>query len=230
MGDVIRIAAVDDHSLYLQGLRRAFSQASDMELVAEGATAEEACKIAVDAKPDVLLLDLNIPGNGIAAARTIASLAPRVKIVMLTGYSDDDQVGTALEAGIKGYVLKGAGAREIQESVRAVHRDQPYIAQDLASRLLVRNGGIPRASERYKSDFCKLTCREDQVIKHAAAGLTNKEIAQKLDLPVRTVRNCMSTILHKCGARTRLEAVLAFEQWNNVDADRRSAAANKRED
>lgn len=209
MTDVIRIAAVDDHALFLEGLRRALSFAPDMAVVAEGATAADACRIAAEHTPDVLILDLRIPGHGITAARAIASLAPSVKIMIVTGSSEEDQVAAAVAAGAKGYVLKGAGAAEVQDAVRAVHTGRPYVTPELASRLLLQL--IARAPTAGEKPACsKLHEREQQILEFARAGLTNKEIAARLGRSVRSVRKCMSSILRKCGARNRLEAAVAL--------------------
>jgi RNA polymerase sigma factor (sigma-70 family) len=210
MSEPIRVAAVDDHSLFLQGLRRALSQAPDIVVLGDGANADDACRIAMENEPDVLLLDLNIPGTGIAAARTITAQAPHVKIIVVTGSSEDDDVTEALSVGAKGYLLKGAGAAEVLDAIRAVHTGRPYVTQELASRLIVQTIG-KQANSATRDVSSKLNDRERQIIRHATEGLTNKEIAQRLGLPVRTVRNYMSSILRKCGVRNRLEAVLALE-------------------
>jgi DNA-binding NarL/FixJ family response regulator len=206
----IRVAAIDDHSLFLQGLRRALGQAPDIVVLGDGSTAADACRIAVDDGPDVILLDLNIPGTGIAAARTISARAPDVKIIFVTGSCEDDDVSQALAVGAKGYLLKGAGAAEVIDAIRAVHTGRPYVTQELASRLVVQTIGKTIAAND-RNAARKLNDRERQIIRHATAGLTNKEIAQRLALPARTVRNHMSSILRKCGVRNRLEAVMALE-------------------
>jgi DNA-binding NarL/FixJ family response regulator len=211
MGEMIRIAAVDDHSLFLQGLQRAIGNEPDMTMLAVGSTAEDACRIVAETAPDVLLLDLNIPGGGIEAARAIAKTASPVKIIMVTGYGEDDQVTSALSSGVMGYLLKGAGAAELRDAIRAVHAGRPYVTEELASRLLVQKFGT-RMGIQESDVLNSLSDREQQIIRHVTEGLTNKEIAERLDLPVRTVRKRMSAILRKCGARNRLQAVLAFDR------------------
>jgi DNA-binding NarL/FixJ family response regulator len=209
MKSSIRIAAVDDHALFLEGLRRAFRGIGDIEIVAEGATAADASRITAETKPDILLLDIDIPGSGIVAAHKISSAFPMVKIIMLTGSCEDDHVGAALNAGARGYVLKGSTISEVQDSIRAVHSGRPYVTQELASRLLVQHAGIPHTFGRDADSI--LDHREQQVAVRVSAGLTYREIAEELGLSTSTVRDCLSTILHKCGVPTRIEEAAVLE-------------------
>jgi DNA-binding NarL/FixJ family response regulator len=136
--ELIEIAAVDDHSPFLQRLQHAVSQASDMTMLATGSTAKDACRIAAEDAPDVLLLDHNIPGGGITAARKIARTYSQVKIIMVSGQGNDAQITSALASGAIGYLLKNANATELHDAIRAVHAGRPYITEELASRLVVR--------------------------------------------------------------------------------------------
>ena len=130
---------------------------------------------------------------------------------MLTGSCDDDHVGAALNAGAKGYLLKGSTIHEVQASIRAVYCGQPYVTQELASRLLVQHVGVAHAFCKGRDVVSILNSREQQVAVRISAGLTNKEIAEELALSIRTIRNCLSTILHKCGVRNRLEIAIALD-------------------
>jgi DNA-binding NarL/FixJ family response regulator len=141
--ELIEIAAVDDHSPFLQRLRQAVSQASDMTMLAVGATAKDAYRIAAEEAPDVLLLDLDIQGGGIKAAHTIAKTHSHVKIIMVSGHGDDEQITSALASGAIGYLLKNANSTELHDAIRAVHAGRPYITEELASRLVVRLFGTP---------------------------------------------------------------------------------------
>lgn len=208
MQDQIPIAIVDDHPMIIEGLKRVLRLASHIKVVAEGTTAEAACRIAKDDKPSVMLLDIGIPGNGITAAQTIASTTPDVKIIVLTGSDDEEQVAVALAAGVKGYLLKGSGSAEIIRAINAVHDGTPYVAPALASRLLVRKAKEKASAEEILQQ--RLSSRELEIFKCAAKGLSNKEIADKLGLQVRSVKNCMSRIFLKLGARSRVEAVMKF--------------------
>ena len=138
MPEAIRIAVIDDHPIFRGGLQRAFSLAPDVKLVAEGASAADASLIAKEQQPDVMLLDVTMPGGGIEAARAIVASGSSVKTIMLTGSDDDEYVAAALAAGAQGYLLKGANAAELLEAVRTVHSGRPYVTPALSSSLLVR--------------------------------------------------------------------------------------------
>jgi DNA-binding NarL/FixJ family response regulator len=204
----ITIGVVDDHPMFLQGLKRALRSAAHLEFVAEGASAEDACRIASKIKPDILLVDIGIPGNGIKAAETIGATAPSVKVIMVTGSDEDDHVERALAAGAKGYLLKGAGAEEVISAINTVHEGKPFITPLLASRLLVErfnSCSTPRAAPQVR-----LNRREQEILDCAAQGMTNKEIAEKLGLQLRSVKNYMSRVLLKLGVRNRMEAIIHF--------------------
>ena len=208
MSEHIRIAAVDDHPLFLEGLQRALRAVPELELICQGHSAADARRISREVKPDILLLDIGIPGDGIAALRAIALDNPAAKIVMLTGSDDDDHVADALAAGAKGYLLKGAGLAELVEAVRSVNAGQPYVMQAVASRMLVQKLGVKTLSVSRQLD--QLNYRERQVLDYAAQGMTNRDIAVKLKLKVRTVKNYMSRILQKMQARNRFAAIAAY--------------------
>ena len=208
MDEQIKIAAVDDHPMFLDGLRRALRRAPDLSFVAEGYSAADACRIAEEVKPDVLLLDIGIPGGGLAAARAIKSTVPSVHIVMLTASDADEAVAEALSAGAKGYLLKGAGATEVIEAIRSVRSEVPYISIELASRMLVQKVVAERSQRQKWHTRVKLSEREQNILDFASQGMTNKEIADKLGLSVRTVKRQMSTILQKLQVRSRLEAAI----------------------
>ncbi len=217
MDERIRVSAIDDHPMFLEGLRRAVRQTPDVELVAEGCTADDACRIAETVKPDVMLLDIGIPGDGLKALRRILSMASPVTVIMLTASDSDEHVAEALAAGAKGYLVKGAGASEVIEAIRSVRSNIPYISTSVASRLLIQKvaaeraqqGGGPAASPSGYLPRSLLSQREQQIVDYASQGLTNKEIADKLGLSVRTVKREMSIILQKLQVRSRLAAAVA---------------------
>lgn len=206
----IRIAAIDDHPLFLEGLQRALRAAPHIELVAQGHSAADARRIAKKVRPDVMLLDIGIPGDGISAARQIMQDDPSAKIVMLTGSDDDDRVSGALAAGARGYLLKGAGVNEVVEALQCVIAGQPYVTQQVASRLLLQKLGLKTSSAKEHLEL--LNNRELQVLECAAQGMTNRDIAVKLSLTVRTVKNYMSRILQKMEARNRFAAIAALRE------------------
>lgn len=210
MSQEIRIAAIDDHPIFLEGLCRAIRTLPHLKIVEQGATASDARRIAGDVRPDVMLLDIGIPGGGIPAARAISTHVPSVKIIMLTGSESDEHVEAALLAGAKGYLLKGAKISEVAEAVACVHSGRPYVTGEIASRLLVSR--LSAQGAMTASQVEKLNYREKQVLECASRGLTNRDIASELGLQVRTIKNYMSRILQKLQARNRVAAIATFKQ------------------
>ena len=207
MSETIRIALIDDHPIFRGGLKRAISRARDVKLVAEGATAADACLIAKERQPNVMLLDITMPGGGIEAASAIVASGSSVKVIMVTGSDDDEHVAAALAAGAQGYVLKGAEIAELLEAVRIVHSGHPYITPALSSRLLVRAARKQLLAENATVKGFGLNHREEQILELAAEGLSNSDIAAKLGLAVPTVKNYMSLIFQKMQVRNRAEAI-----------------------
>lgn len=209
MPDLIRLAVIDDHPIFRSGLHRALSRVPDVRIVAEGASADEACRIASEGQADVMLLDITLPGDGIEALRTIMAAGSPVKVIMLTGSDDDERVADSLAAGASGYLLKGISAAELVDAVRTVHAGGPYITPALSSRLLVQRMRSQRAPERTE---LRLNRREQEVLEYAAKGLSNKEIAAALGLTLATVKNYMSRVLQKLNVRSRSEAVALLQK------------------
>src|SRR5215471_10173032 len=141
MADRIRVAVIDDHPLFLRGAVQALTKTGGIEIVGEGATATDALRVAQDSEPDVMLLDIAIPGGGVEAVASIAQQCPSVRTIMLTASDSEQDVASALQAGARGYILKGCGSSEIVETVHAIFRGESYVAPSLAARLLMRCGG-----------------------------------------------------------------------------------------
>ncbi|HWN49518.1 MAG TPA: response regulator transcription factor [Xanthobacteraceae bacterium] len=213
MPDSIRIAVIDDHPLFRQGVVQALTKVDGIEVVGEGATAADALKIAQDLAPDVMLLDVVIPGGGVEAVANIARHCPGVRAVMLTASDDEQNVASALQAGARGYILKGSSSSEIVETVRAIFRGESYVAPSLGARLLMRIGKRVEAIDR--KDTHDLTPREEQILLLVAQGKTNKEIANKLNCTERTVKHHMTNIMRKSNVRNRVEAALKFSRHVN---------------
>lgn len=204
MSESIRVVIADDHPLFREGVVHTLSREADMEVVGQAATGEEAVRLACDLLPEVVLLDLAMPGQGgLAAARAIAAACPITSIVILTVSEDEEDLLAALKAGARGYVLKGVAARQLVSVVRAVHSGEVYVAPNMAARVLWEMGR-GRSSEPFDS----LTDRERQILELVAAGHTNKEIAFKLRLAEKTVKYYMTNILQKLQVRSRVEAAL----------------------
>lgn len=207
MSPAIRVAIVDDHPFFREGVKRALRRVKDIELAAEGACASEARQIADEIKPDVLLLDIAMPGGGIEATRAITEKLPAVRVIILTGSDDDAKAEAALEAGAAGFLLKGVGTLELLEAVRCVHGGEPYITPAVSSRLLLNAARARRLTQDRRVKHSDLNRREQEILNAAILGLTNLEIARQLNLALPTVKNYMSRIFEKLNVRNRAEAI-----------------------
>jgi DNA-binding NarL/FixJ family response regulator len=194
--NLIRILTVDDHPLLRKGIAALVNAEPDLKLVAEASNGEEAVEAFRSHRPDVTLMDLQMPGlDGIAAIARIRDDFPNARIIVLTTYTGDIQVLRALRAGARGYILKGHVHKELLETIRAVHAGQKRIPPDIASDL----------AEHAMDD--ELTEREIDVLKLVAAGNGNKQIADLLSIGEATVKGHVTNILSKLGANDRSHAV-----------------------
>jgi two-component system, NarL family, nitrate/nitrite response regulator NarL len=203
MAGSVRIAVVDSHSLFRSGVIHTLASVSDYTVVAEGASQEDASRIAAQHAPDILLLDLHFSFNADALKRLVAEF-PAMRIIMLTMVAEEGQVVAALQAGAAGYVLKGLSGAELIESIRRVHRGESYVDPSLAAMLLSR----PPRREAKPDPVSTLTTREEQVWDCLTQGLNNKEIARKLDLAPSTVKHYMTELFEKLQVRNRVEAAI----------------------
>ena len=220
MPDAVRIVIVDDHPLFLEGVAATLKAEPDMEVVGEGGNAADALRLATTLLPDVLLLDVTMPGGGLAAAQAVATACPVTKIVMLTFSEAEDDVLTALKHGARGYVLKGVTSGELKAHVRAVHAGEVSMTPSLAAGLLFElttgaartktgSDAGPAAGRDLEHDpVDDLTRREQQILELVAAGKSNKEVGKTLFITEKTVKHYMSNILQKLQVRNRVEAAL----------------------
>lgn len=200
----IPVALVDDHALVRLGLKTLINDQADMEIVGEAGSAAEAVQMVGQVHPQVVLMDIRLPGEGgLEAARQIAFRFPETKVVMLTSFADEDLVMSAIRAGAVGYLLKEVGNEEVLRGIRAAAQGNSVMDAATTSRLFAR----VRASERKEDDdaFRDLTERELGVLFEVAQGKTNTEIAQSLNLSEKTARNYVSTILEKLHLSNRVE-------------------------
>lgn len=196
LSDRIRILAVDDHALLRTGIAALVNAEPDMELVGEATNGDEAIEQFRLRRPDITLMDLQMPGlNGIEAIRGIQAEFPDARIIVLTTYTGDAQMVRALKAGAQGYILKGQVHRELLETIRAVHAGRKRIPVDLASAL----------AEHTAAD--ELSAREIHVLRLIAAGNSNKEIGERLSIGETTVKTHVGNILSKLAANDRAHAV-----------------------
>jgi DNA-binding NarL/FixJ family response regulator len=201
----IRIAIVDDHPVMRVGVEHTLGREVDFTVIATGGSAQDAITIAGEHNPDIMLLDVNMPGCGLAAARTIRANQPDIRLLFLTISERHEDVSAALDAGVRGYVLKGISGPDLVRTVRCVAMGETYITPEFATRLLTR----PKAPVTIQEPQLQLSAREEQVLSEVSLGMTNKEIARKLDLTEKTIKHYMSSILHKLSARNRVEAIVA---------------------
>jgi len=207
MTTAIRVAVIDDHPLFREGVSRSLSEIDGFQIVAEGSTKDDAIKVAENLQPDVLLMDISMPGGGLNAIAPILENVPSQKIVMLTVSESSDDVTAALNSGAKGYVLKGVGSRALAEIIRSVAAGESYVAPTLSARLL-SSRALPDAKR--PSAIAALTPREQQVLEFVASGLSNKHVARKLDLHEKTIKHHMTQIMAKLGVANRTEAAMAL--------------------
>ena len=197
MPNPIRVLCVDDHPLMRDGIEFALQSQRDLELVGQAVDGEEAVKLFRELKPDVTLMDLQMPGmNGIATIEAIRSEFPRARIIVLTTYSGDVQAARALKAGAVGYLLKSMLRNELIGTIRTVHAGGRRIPPEIASEL----------AEHISAD--SLSPREIEVLRCVAAGRSNKIVADELTISEDTVKGHMKNILAKLGANDRTHAVL----------------------
>jgi DNA-binding NarL/FixJ family response regulator len=205
--DPIRILIADDHPLFRDGLRGLLDSVSDTEVVGEAQTGAEAIAQATALQPDVVLMDIKMPDlNGIEATREIIHISPHVGVLVVTMFEDDDFVFAAMRAGARGYVLKGANQAEMLRAIRAVANGEVIFGPAIARRVM----GFLSSSHTAVMGriFPELTERESEVLSLIARGRTNDEIAERLALSLKTVRNHVSNIFSKLQVADRAQAVI----------------------
>ncbi|MEK1931160.1 MAG: response regulator transcription factor [Pararhizobium sp.] len=203
----IRVAVIDDHPLFREGVTRSLSEIDGFEIVAEGSSKDDALRIAENLHPDVMLMDISMPGGGLSAIPLILEIAPSQKIVMLTVSEASDDVTAALNGGAKGYVLKGIGSRALADVIRAVASGESYVAPTLSAKLLSSRS---QAAANQFELVASLTTREQEVLRLVASGMSNKLVARKLDLQEKTVKHHMTQIMTKLGVTNRTEAAMVL--------------------
>lgn len=204
MIDSIGVLVVDDHPLFRTGVVHALQAQAGVVVVGEAASGEEALRLARERLPDVVLLDISMPGwDGLATAERIATACPASAIVMLTASEDQDRLLSALKAGARGYVLKGVGVQELVRVIRGAVAGETYVSPTLASEMLVllTRGPAPDPLQ-------ELTERERDILRLIGTGLTNRMIGERLGLSEKTIKHYVTNILQKLQVRSRVEAAL----------------------
>lgn len=201
----IRVLLVDDHPAFLEGLALLLSDADGIEVVGKAEDGEAACRLHGELRPDVVAMDLHMPGmGGLEATRHIRTADPDVAILVLTMVEDDDAVVAALRAGARGYLLKGAGRDDVLRAIDAVHRGDAIFGSGIADRMLT-SWSSPAGGP---APFPELTERELEVLELIAQGLNNAEIARRFVLSPKTVRNHISNIFAKLHVADRAQAII----------------------
>lgn len=212
MPERITVVVVDDHSLFRTGLVQTLKLDEAIEVVGEGGTAQEAMDLVLEHRPDIVLLDITMPGNGIEAARNLLKLDTPPKVMMLTVSEDDDDIMQALEAGVVGYVLKGVKAPELIDAVRRIAAGDSFVSPNLTLRILANVKGKSRTNL-----LSSLTKQEEKTLRLMAMGLSNREIGLKLGVVEQTVKYHVTGILEKLKVRNRVEAsVIAERVWGTA--------------
>jgi len=207
----IRVLIADDHALFREGVNAILKSVSDIEIVGEAGNGQDALTLASDLKPDVILMDIQMPDiNGVEATQRILEIHSDVGIIIVTMLEDDDSLFSAMRAGARGYVLKGADKAEMLKSIRAVASGEALFGPAIAGRLLnlFHNNPSQPKSESLSTAFPDLTDREREILSFIARGDTNTDIAEQLTISLKTVRNHVSSIFNKLQVTNRAQAAI----------------------
>jgi DNA-binding NarL/FixJ family response regulator len=208
--DNLTILIADDHPVFRKGLRALLTSMPEVELVGEATTGEEAIRLAEQLQPDVILMDLNMPGGGgLPAIRQIVQTSPHIRILVVTMFQDDDSVFAALRAGARGYVLKDMHDEDISRAILAVGRGEAIFSPAIAERLMIFFSARPALPTEV---FPELTDSERNVLKLMSQGANNDAIARQLSYSPKTVRNYVSNIFSKLQVADRAHAIVKARQ------------------
>lgn len=206
----IRVLVADDQELVRQGIETILAAEADFEVVGGAADGDEAVTMATELRPDVVLMDVRMPGtDGLAATRTLmATRQPLPKVVMLTTFDADEYVAEALRSGASGFLLKDVPRRRLVEAVRAVHEGETLLAPAITVRLVEAHLSAKGPDPERERLLGRLTVRERQVLAEVCAGATNAEVASRLHLSESTVKTHVGQLLAKTGSRDRVQLVI----------------------
>ena len=205
----IKVLLADDHAVVRQGTRELLEREEGIDVVAEASDGKKAVQKAIKERPDVVVMDFAMPElNGIEATRQIKAVAPGIAILVLTAYDSDQYIFAFLEAGAAGYLLKDVQVDELVEAIRAVHAGESMLHPAIARKVINRFAKPEEQTNVVRAPLDHLTERELEVLKMAAKGMSNREIAQQLTISVRTVQTHLTNIFNKMGVGSRTEAVV----------------------
>jgi DNA-binding NarL/FixJ family response regulator len=204
----LRVLLADDHPMFCEGLIASLQSVEHLEVTGQASDGQQAVQMAEELQPDIILMDVNMPGmNGIEAAREIISQSPHIGILMLTMFDDDSSVFAAMRAGARGYLLKGANKQEIVRAIEVVSSGEVIFGSSIARKMMYYFDRMTGKASAHPL-LPQLTVREREILGRIASGLNNAEIARKLGLSLKTVRNHVSNILNKLQVVDRSQAIL----------------------
>ncbi len=217
----MRILIVDDHILFREGLTGLLRSQPDMEVIGECGTMSEAVSMALQLKPDVVLMDFSLPdGTGLEATSSILAQLPATQVIFLTVHDNDDRLIAAMRAGAKGYLLKNLSVNKLLASLRALERGEAAISRIMMARILEEYAQSRPPTKGSPSPLVGLTSREIEVLQELADGITNQEIATRLFISENTVKNHIHNILEKLSLHNRREAI-EFARKNGLSVHNR---------
>jgi len=203
----VRLVIADDHTFYREGVRTILHTVPGIEVIGEAATGEEVIALALEKQPDVILMDIKMPGlNGIEATRQLLLRSPQFKILVVTMFEDDDSVFAAMRAGARGYLVKDADKDELVRAIQAVYQGEAIFSPAIAKRMIQYFAALPKTASALS--FRELTEREREILHLMARGLNNAAIANRLSVSLKTVQNYVSNIFVKLQVADRAEAIV----------------------
>jgi len=205
----VSLAVVDDHPILRHGLAAVLRSEAGFKVVAEGGSSTEALQIANVHRPNIMLLDLGIPGGGIEALKQICIQVPSTRCIILTVCDNADTAINALNSGAQGYILKGVSGEDLKAAIWTVFNNETFVSPDFATKLLMASQMEKQALSQAGG---KLNFRENQVLREVESGLTNRKVAEKLQISEKTVKYYMTNIMQKYGVSNRTSAVVAHQK------------------
>ena len=204
-----RLLLCDDHAMFRQGLRSILETEDDVRIIGEASTGREAVRYALETKPDVVLMDIQMPElDGVAATKAILAEDPDIRVIILTMYRQDRYVFEAIKVGARGYMLKDADAGDLISAIRRVAAGETLLNAEMAASILDEFRKTEQLPAHPDHRIRELTDREEEILRHLAQGATNQEIAASLDVSEKTVRNRLSEIFSKLRLNNRTQAAL----------------------
>ena len=209
--ETVTLAFIDDHPVLLSGICQLFASNKEFDILGVGSTAKDVIEIVSSVGPQVVILDLNMPGNVIEAITTVTENFSNTKLVAFTASNNIDTAISALEAGVLGYVLKGSTLEELTEAIRLVNRGHAYMSPRISANVIA---GLQVKARARSVPTVRFSRREEDVLRFLLQGCTNKEIADSLSLSEKTVKHYMTVLMQKLDVRNRVEVVLAAQELN----------------